>query len=281
MKQIIMICAAMLLLAGCNAADKASAPIKNDAQSQKVEDTPRFIGSYQENILERHANKVRNLQNATGTYDYFVQGNFYGDGRVVPVVPGGVFQGLQVKLEKGQKLLVQLGSWDDTGKKVITLSTRTAASGSDTKVKIPDGDGKLYFYRLAIKDMNGKIVENNYFPLYTPVKENNMIATASKQVYKKGETASIYYENWGMNELQTGSAYFIYKKGEDGWERVREDMAFTEKLIGVQPASIRVEHISLEGLDEGRYKLIKFFSREHGGESSGFELGVEFEIGSD
>jgi hypothetical protein len=60
-----------------------------DEQSQLVEDAPRFVGEFQENILNKYTDKVRNLQNGTGTYDYFIRDHFYGDGNPVPLQPGG------------------------------------------------------------------------------------------------------------------------------------------------------------------------------------------------
>ncbi|WP_154663111.1 immunoglobulin-like domain-containing protein [Bacillus massiliigorillae] len=95
---------------------------------------------------------------------------------------------------------------------------------------------------------------------------------------KQGEVASIYYENWGMNEIQAGSVYFIYKKMKNGWERMNQELAFTDILMTLQPTAIHVEHIDLKGLKEGSYKIIKGFYRDIRMGNTGFQLGVEFKI---
>jgi hypothetical protein len=285
MKRIsAILCFSLLLLSGCQesghsgTASGSSSPKKLDEQSQLVEDAPRFVGEFQENILDKYTNKVRNLQNGTGTYDYFIQDHFYGDGNPVPVQAGGTFKGFTVPMDPGQKLIVELGKWDKFGRNTEKVDSRITADGGDTAVSIPQQESTIYYYRLAVMDASGKILKENYFPLYTPSEENHMIATASKSVYKKGETASIYYENWAMHGMETGSAYGIYKQTSDGWELVNKDMAFTSILITMLPSSIRTEHISLAGLEEGTYKVLKGFGRENGKRNSSVTLGVEFKI---
>ncbi|MGD6855744.1 immunoglobulin-like domain-containing protein [Bacillus infantis] len=285
MKRIsAILCVSLLLLSGCQesgqsgAASGSSDPKKLDEQSQFVEDAPRFVGEFQENILDKYTNKVRNLQNGTGTYDYFIQDHFYGDGNPVPVQAGGTFKGFTVPLEPGQKLIVELGKWDKFGRNTEKIDSRTTADGGDTAVSIPQQESTIYYYRLAVMDASGKILKENYFPLYTPSEENHMIATASKSVYKKGETASIYYENWAMHGMETGSAYGIYKQTSDGWEPANKGMAFTDILIIMSPSSIKTEHINLAGLEEGNYKVLKSFSREGETGNRNVTLGVEFKI---
>jgi hypothetical protein len=287
MKKIWIICLSILILGACQPANKdVTFSNRNkdlnkkqlDSESQLVEETPRFIGEFQKNKLDIYTNKVRNLQNSTGTYEYFINDHFFGDGRPVPVKPGGPFKGFTVDLKENQKLIVGLGKWDRFGRNIETIHTKVVNTGGDTSISIPNEAGVIYFYRLAITDNNDKVIKENYFPLYTPSEENNMIATASKPVYRTGEMASVYYENWGMNEVETGSGYMIYKKTNSGWKRVNEDMAFTDELLIMSPFSTKVEHISLKGLEDGKYKVLKGFSRDMGNENKGFRLGVEFEI---
>lgn len=279
MKKGFIICICILLLSGCQSANtEVSQQANLDEESKRVEETPRFIGAYKENELQSYATRVRNLQNSKGTYEYFIHDHLYGDGRAVQVKAGEAFEGFIVDLKKNQKLIVELGKWNKTGSAIEVLETKTVTNGGDTAIIIPEGAGKYYFYRLALIGDNGDILKENYFPLYTPTEENNIIATASKQVYKTGEIASVYYENWGMNELETGEGYKIYKETESGWQQVNQDMGFTEQLIVMGPSSVKTEHINLKGLEKGTYKVLKGFSRQMGEENAGFQIGVEFEI---
>lgn len=279
MKKGFIICICILLLSGCQSANTEGSQQANlDEESKRVEQTPRFIGAYKENELQSYAIRVRNLQNSKGTYEYFIHDHLYGDGRAVQVKAGEEFEGFTVDLKKNQKLIVELGKWNNNGSEIEVLETKTVTNGRDTAITIPEGEGKYYFYRLALIGGNDNILKENYFPLYTPTEENNIIATVSKQVYKIGEVASVYYENWGMNELETGESYMIYKETESGWQQVNQDMGFTLQLIVLGPSSVKTEHINLKGLGEGTYKILKSFSRQTVEESEGFQIGVEFEI---
>lgn len=83
-------------------------------------------------------------------------------------------------MKKGEKLIVELGKWNFNGSKIEILESKTVTNGMKTAVNKPEGEKKFYFYRLALMDAHSKITAENYFPLYTPSYQNNMIATASK-----------------------------------------------------------------------------------------------------
>jgi len=243
-----------------------------------VEKAPRYVGEMQINRLDSYSTRVSNLMHSKGTYEYFINESFYNMGRPIEVKAGESFKGLTVNLKKGEKLIVELGKWNFNGSKIEILESKTVTNGMKTAVNIPEGEKKFYFYRLALMDAYGKITAENYFPLYTPSNENNMIATASKQVYKRGETASIYYENLGMSQYETGTYYQVYRKTDSGWVQEKQDMSFADQLLSLPPFSLHLEHVRLNGLSKGTYKVLKAFTRNNGQEDNELLLGVEFEI---
>jgi hypothetical protein len=124
--------------------------------------------------------------------------------------------------------------------------------------KLPDVEGALYFLTVEILDGNQNVEDTLLTTIHVPKQEMSFRMYTDNEKYGRDEKLTLFIKNAGSTTIFFGKYYTIEKKHGDSWWKVPLQRDFNDIGIQLTPEDEPYsETISLDGLDEGQYRVIK------------------------
>lgn len=124
--------------------------------------------------------------------------------------------------------------------------------------KLPDEEGAFYLLSVEILNESKEAEDTLLTSIYVPKQEMKLRMYSDKEEYKKGDEITLFIENNGSATLFFGKQYTFEKKMNDQWRNVSLEREVIDIGILLDPGGEPYsESISLKGLDEGQYRVIK------------------------
>lgn len=234
-----------------------------------------FIGEYQEPILKDFFTFIRSKTRWVRDGElqlkpnegYFNKQDIEGFGPVTDnyneVEPGGTVYYYLPELPQNHKIKLELSEHSHKREVISVLEEKWFDEAGRIEVNVPNEYGKLLVFKMELYDEKQQKKDILMIPYYTSFKSVNASLAINKSEYKQDETLSLYLENWGPNHISHGEGYGLQRQEGNQWVPPSEEefkAIFNAIALQTSPYETYVQHINLEKLRPGTYRIIKPFS---------------------